>query len=258
MASLDSREPDLVPETMLRSFGNDLSVAIVGASGGIGGAFADALERSENVRLVFRLNRSDSSDQNVIPIDILSEESIAKAATSMGGLTDRLDLIIVATGILHQGNEIAPEKSWRAISSEAMGQVFAVNTIGPALVAKHLLPLLRSDRKSAFAALSARVGSISDNELGGWHAYRASKAALNMLIKNFAIELSRRNDQGLCVGLHPGTVETQLSEPFQRGVEDGKLLSPRYSASRLLDVLDTLTPDDTGYLYAWDGARIPF
>jgi NAD(P)-dependent dehydrogenase (short-subunit alcohol dehydrogenase family) len=139
-----------------------------------------------------------------------------------------------------------------------METAFRLNTIGPALVAKHFLPLLAKDRKSVFAAISARVGSIEDNHLGGWYAYRASKAALNMVIKTLSIELARRNTNALCVGLHPGTVDTPLSTPFQSGVPEAKLFSAARSARHLLTVLDNLTPENSGCLYAWDGSQIPF
>jgi NAD(P)-dependent dehydrogenase (short-subunit alcohol dehydrogenase family) len=113
------------------------------------------------------------------------------------------------------------------------------------------------EQRAVFAALSARVGSISDNRLGGWHSYRASKAALNMLLRNLAVELGRSHPQAVVAGLHPGTVDTGLSRPFQKGVADGKLFAPAYSAERLLAVLDGLTPADSGGVFAWDGARIP-
>jgi NAD(P)-dependent dehydrogenase (short-subunit alcohol dehydrogenase family) len=123
-------------------------------------------------------------------------------------------------------------------------------------LAKHLLPLLPAEGKSAFAALSARVGSIGDNHLGGWHAYRASKAALNMLLRNLAIELGRRKPEALCVGLHPGTVDTPLSAPFQGNVAEGKLFTPAFAAGRLLAVLEALRPEDSGQVFAWDGQRV--
>jgi len=138
-----------------------------------------------------------------------------------------------------------------------MERSYRINAIGPALVAKHFLPLLTRERKAMFAALSARVGSIEDNQLGGWHAYRASKAALNMLLKTLSIELARQNPTAICVGLHPGTVDTRLSGPFQRGVPEGKLFSPQKSARHLLNVLDTLSPEQSGQIFAWDGQRIP-
>jgi len=138
-----------------------------------------------------------------------------------------------------------------------MERAFRINTIGPALVAKHFLPLLSKDRKAVFAALSARVGSISDNRLGGWHAYRASKAALNMMIRTLSIELARQKPKALCVGLHPGTVDTDLSKPFQARVAKDKLFSPAHSARCLLTVLDGLGPEENGGVFAWDGGRVP-
>lgn len=151
-----------------------------------------------------------------------------------------------------------PEKTLRAIQPEAMARMFAVNTIGPALIAKHWLPRLPKDRRAVFAVLSARVGSIGDNRLGGWHGYRASKAALNMLIANFAIEMRRTHPLAVIVALHPGTVATGLSRPFQSGVAPGQLFSPETSAAHLLDVIDRLTPEDSGGFFAWDGTRIPW
>ena len=128
----------------------------------------------------------------------------------------------------------------------------------PQGVYERALPFQQTTGLAAvFAALSARVGSIQDNQLGGWHAYRASKAALNMLLKTLSIELARRNPTALCVGLHPGTVDTRLSEPFQRGVPEGKLFSPRRSARCLLNVLDRLSPEQSGQVFAWDGQPIP-
>ena len=139
---------------------------------------------------------------------------------------------------------------------DAYEAVFGINTFGPGLVAKHFLPKMAREGRTVFAALSARVGSISDNGFGGWHAYRASKAALNMLIRNLAIEQARKNDQSICVGLHPGTVDTRLSAPFQGNVPDKQLFSPEQSAGYLLDVIDGLTASDTGRLFDWQGKEI--
>jgi NAD(P)-dependent dehydrogenase (short-subunit alcohol dehydrogenase family) len=165
-------------------------------------------------------------------------------------------LVIVATGMLH-GDGVRPEKHWGALKGETLAQLFAVNSIGPALVAKHFLPLLPRAGRSVFAAISARVGSIEDNRLGGWHAYRASKAALNMLLRNFAIELARRAPEAVCIGLHPGTVDTPLSEPFQGNVAPGKLFSPSESAAHLLRVIDRVGTADSGRVFAWDGSPVP-
>jgi len=136
--------------------------------------------------------------------------------------------------------------------------MFAINTIGPALIGKHCAPLLRKGGKSVFAAISAKVGSITDNRLGGWHSYRASKAALNMMVRNFAIELGRTNPDAIAVTLHPGTVDTPLSRPFQRNVQPEKLFTPAQSAEYLLAVLDKVTPRDSGDLLSWDGNTLPF
>jgi NAD(P)-dependent dehydrogenase (short-subunit alcohol dehydrogenase family) len=149
-----------------------------------------------------------------------------------------------------------PEKTWRAINADALARTYAVNTIGPALIAKHTLALLPSDQRAVFAALSAKVGSIEDNGLGGWHSYRASKAALNMLVRCFAIELARRAPNAVCASLHPGTVDSMLSKPFQRGVKT--LFNPDDAAANLLKTLDRLEPADSGGLFAFNGARIPF
>lgn len=250
-----------VDSAELGSFGTQINAVIVGASGGIGNALANHLDRCPAVSKLFRLSRSgqrsESTKDLLLQVDFDNEETIAKAATAIEGAVGELHLVIVATGILHDRDRVQPEKTWRSLNGSAMEPAFRINAIGPALVAKHFLPLLAKDRKSAFAVLSARVGSIEDNRLGGWYAYRASKAALNMLIKTLSIELARSYPNALCVGLHPGTVDTALSAPFQKGIAPEKLFSPAQSARYLLTVLDQLTPDDSGHLYAWDGSRVP-
>ena len=168
---------------------------------------------------------------------------------------DSLDMVIVTTGILHDG-ELMPEKSLKDLSEEKFQRIFEVNTVVPLLIAKHFLPKMNRERKSIFAALSARVGSISDNQLGGWYSYRSSKAALNMVIKNLAIEISRSNKNAIIVGLHPGTVDSNLSKPFQGNVPYGKLFTPEYSTQKLLEVLSNLTSKQSGICFAWDGKEI--
>lgn len=248
-------------ELSLESFGTEIEAAVIGATGGIGGAFVDHLEACPAVSRICGLSRSEPSPRgnkvSWLRLDITDEGTIADAAAELKRAVGALDLVIVATGILHDG-AVQPEKSWRAISASAMEHVLHLNTIGPALVAKHFLPLLARDKKAAFAALSARVGSIGDNELGGWYAYRASKAALNMMIKSLSIELARRNPSALCVALHPGTVDTGLSKPFQGGVSPPQLFSAMQSTRYLLNVLEDLTPERSGGLFAWDGTEIPF
>ena len=218
---------------------------VVGSSGGIGSALVAALTaRGYAVTGVSR--RGDG-------LDVTDEASVARV---LGALEPGFDLVIVATGALEIGGH-RPEKSLRAVEPAALAAQFAVNAMGPALVLKHALRLMPRDRRAVFAALSARVGSISDNRLGGWHAYRASKAALNMILRNLSVEMARSHPQAVIAGLHPGTVATDLSAPFQKGVAQGKLFTADYSAERLLSVLSKLTPADSGGVFAWDGARIP-
>ena len=138
-----------------------------------------------------------------------------------------------------------------------MAEVFALNTIGPALIAKHMLALMPRAKPFVFAALSARVGSIADNRLGGWHSYRASKAALNMLLRNFALEAARTHPEGVVVGLHPGTVDSALSQPFQTNLADGQLTAPAQAAANLLGVLARLGPEQSGRVFDFRGEEIP-
>lgn len=232
---------------------------VFGTSGAIGRALAVRLAACGRYSSVWGGSRSAPADvpSGVTPFqfDPADEASLGIVAASLPAPPA---LVLVATGMLHDpARGIAPEKSWKALDGAAMAEVYAANTIAPALIAKHMLPLLPRDRRAVFAVLSARVGSIGDNRLGGWHSYRASKAALNMLVRNFAIELHRSHPQALAVALHPGTVDSRLSAPFQRAVSPGKLFSPDQSAGYLLDVLDGLTPADSGGLFAWDGTRLP-
>lgn len=237
-----------------------MRAVIIGASGGVGRALVNILAARSNVEIVHAFSRRplDWPDAKIRSgqLDLVDEASIAEAAASVAS-DGPPDLVFVATGILSDGAELQPEKSLRKQDSAAFERVFAINTIGPALVAKHFIPIMSRQGQSVFAALSARVGSISDNRLGGWHAYRASKAALNMLIKNYAIEQSRRNAQFIAVSLHPGTVDTALSKPFQSNVPDAQLFSPEKSAGALLDVVDRMTPADSGKSFDWAGKLIP-
>ena len=187
--------------------------------------------------------------------DLGDEGTIAQAAERMADDPPRL--VLVTTGVLTLPDGTGPERSYRQVDGAAMAQMLAINTIGPALVAKHMLPLLPRGERATFAALSARVGSIGDNRLGGWHSYRASKAALNMLIRNWSIELGRTHKQAIVVGLHPGTVDSNLSKPFQTGLPDGQLTEPDDAANYLLRVLDALTPADSGGVFDWKGEAIP-
>jgi NAD(P)-dependent dehydrogenase (short-subunit alcohol dehydrogenase family) len=218
-------------------------VVVVGASGGIGRALADqAAARGD----VIRLSRP--------VIDVEDEASIAAAAEAAG---DGLSHVIVAAGLLHRGAQ-GPERDWRQIDAEWMLESFKVNAVLPALVAKHFLPRLRRDSPSLFAVLTARVGSIGDNRLGGWHSYRAAKAAANQQVRTLSVELKRKNPLATIVALHPGTVDTGMSKPFQRNVAAEKLFTPARSAAHLWVVMDGLGPADSGSFRAWDGSEIPW
>ncbi len=238
----------------LSSFGSPVRAVVIGASGAIGGAVVDMLAECSQVESVLAFSRTPyphtSSKVTSRPIDILDEASIA---TALAGV-ERVDLAIVATGRLHEPAGMRPEKSWRSLDKSALIESFAINAVGPALAAKHVLPLLPREGKAVFAALSARVGSISDNRLGGWYGYRASKAALNQLIRTLSIELARQRKDAVCVGLHPGTVDSALSRPFQTSAR--KLFTPVFAAERLLAVIDGLDPTRSGQLLAWDGSTI--
>lgn len=229
----------------LDSFAPGLHAVIIGTSGGIGAAFADLLEANTQVGQVTRLSRATG-------FDLTDPASITAAASA---LASPPDLVIVATGVLH-ADGLAPERDLRQLSADAFARAFAINATGPALVAQAFLPLLGKDRKTVFAALSARVGSISDNRLGGWHAYRSSKAALNQILRTIAIEQARKNPASIVLGLHPGTVDTGLSKPFQRNVKT--LFTPAESAVHLLKVIDAATPAQSGQLYDWNGEAILF
>ena len=225
------------------------SAMIFGARGGIGAALADALEQDPNYAQVIRLHRESN------PLfDIMDEASIADAAASLAGTYPPISMVIVATGVLHSTQK-GPEKSLRELDPDWMMENFRINAVGPALVAKHFLPIMAKQGPICFAVLSARVGSISDNRLGGWHSYRASKSALNMFIRNIAIEWQRKNPQSVVVGLHPGTVETALSAPF-KGNPAHERFTPARAAGDMLNVLHGLKPEQSGQIFAYDGSLI--
>jgi NAD(P)-dependent dehydrogenase (short-subunit alcohol dehydrogenase family) len=223
---------------------------VIGASGGIGRAIAEALERGGHFAEVVRLSRSGTS-----ALDITLEQSIAQAAADVAARGGELRLVFDATGFLHD-DDFQPEKSWTQIDPEHMRKSFATNAIGPALLMKHFLPLLASDGRAVFATLSAKVGSIGDNELGGWYAYRAAKAALNQLVKTASVELKRRKPRAICVALHPGTVATGLTGPFDKSGLD--VQTPADAAALLLAAIDGLQPDDSGGFLDRFGQRLPW
>lgn len=219
-------------------------IVIVGATGGIGCALAD--QAAAGGAEVIRLSRP--------AINVDDEGTIAAAADAAGwGLSH----VIVASGLLHRGAN-GPERDWRQISADWMLESFKANAVLPALVAKHFLPRLNKDAPALFAVLTARVGSIGDNRLGGWHSYRASKAAANQLVRTLSVELGRKNPGATIVALHPGTVDTGMSRPFQRNVAPEKLFTPDTSAAHLWAVMDWIGPAQNGSFLAWDGGEIPW
>ena len=232
----------------LTSFSGGTAV-IVGATGGIGRAVTQAVEAAGVFDTVLALGRSTTP-----AIDILDEASVAAAAVQVRD-AGTLRLVFDATGALSRYG-LAPEKSWRQIDPDGMARAFALNTIGPALLAKHFLPLFPREGRAVFATLSARVGSIEDNALGGWYSYRASKAALNQIVRCAAIELARRCPEAICVALHPGTVDTRLSKGFAKAGLD--VQAPDVAAERLLAVIDGLTPDDNGAFRDHLGKPVPW
>ena len=223
-----------------------MKAVVIGASGGIGAALAEAL--ADEGHDVIGLARSFAGDRH---LDLTDEASIAAAADRVG----TPELVLVTIGLLHDG-ERGPEKAMRDLDPTWLARQYAINAIGPALVAKHFLPVMPRTGRTLFGVLSAKVGSISDNKLGGWYGYRASKAALNQLVRSLAIEERRRNERSIVVALHPGTVDTALSKPFQAGVRAGSLFPAGRAAAQLLDVIEGLRPADSGKLFAWDGAEI--
>ncbi len=240
---------------LLSQFDDGMHVAVIGASGGIGNAFVNHLSHNNNVHRVYAFSRSkvkfEHENVSSYYIDICDEDTIHKAAKK---IKQPLSLIVVATGILHESS-IRPEKTFRDITLDTLQYIYTINTFGPALVMKHFLPLLPRQGKSVVAALSARVGSISDNVLGGWYAYRSSKAALNMLLKTTSIEIARKYKDAAVIGLHPGTVDTGLSQPFHGHVSHD-IFSAGQSVKYLLDVINNVTSKDSGNVFAWDGQKI--
>lgn len=238
---------------------------IQGASRGIGLAMVrQLLKRGERVLATCRCpERADALETlaathahlHIGPLDLEEPASIEAAAGWAGAHTDRIHRVVNVSGLLHDG-EMGPEKKLEDIQPEHVARAFAVNATGPLLVARHFRRLFTHDARAVFASLSARVGSIGDNRLGGWYAYRASKAAQNQFTKTLSIELSRRSRNVIVLALHPGTVDTGLSKPFQRNVPEGKLFSPERAAAQLVAIIDGARPEDSGSFFDWAGKPI--
>lgn len=231
------------------SLKDGFAALVIGSSGGIGAALVDELDAMPRCGGVVSLSRASHPS-----FDLTNEASIAAIADEWKSAGRKFDLVFDATGALTIQGE-GPEKSLTALNGETMAQAFAVNVIGPALLLKHFAPMLATDTRSVFATLSARVGSIGDNRLGGWYSYRASKAALNQIVKTGAIEIARKFPDAVCLALHPGTVETPLTRPFARGRFTH---SPREAARNLVRVIDQAGPEQSGSFLAYDGSVIPW
>ncbi len=240
----------------------DKKIAIFGSSGGIGGAILKQLLTDTTIKEFHCFNRSlpdNHDDPRIInhQLDPLDETALGELENV---LPDDLhfSLIFIALGILHDEQGLFPEKKLADLNTDNFAKAMQINSLAPALIIKHLQKFIKRDQASVLAALSARVGSISDNHLGGWHSYRAAKAALNMLLKNIAIEFSRTKKQAIVIGLHPGTVATKLSQPFSSNVKADKLFTPEFSAQKLLEVITKVTVQHSGKIFAWDGKIIDY
>lgn len=245
-----------------------IQVLVVGANRGIGLEFVRQFLNDPQVGQVFATHRQtvtpelaavrESTDRlHLMPMDITAEAEIATSIAHIQQHTPRLHLVLYCVGFLHDG-AIQPEKSLQQIQADHLLRYFQVNSMGAVLLAKHLLPLIRHSEPSVFAAISAKVGSIGDNHLGGWYGYRASKAALNMLMHTTAIEYSRKSPKTIVALLHPGTTDTQLSQPFQRNVPPEKLFSVERTVTQLLKVIESLEMTDSGQFFSWDGTALPW
>jgi NAD(P)-dependent dehydrogenase (short-subunit alcohol dehydrogenase family) len=249
---------------------NNANALIVGASQGIGLGFVQKLLQDDRIAKIYATYRNPESASDLLALvgensdkliclslDITDELQITEVVQKIRVEVNKLHLVINCVGLLHDGN-LQPEKSLRQLNSENVLRYFQINSIGAVLLIKHLLPLFRHQERSVFACISAKLGSITDNQLGGWYGYRASKAALNMFMRTAAIEYSRSSPKTLVVTLHPGTTDTRLSRPFQGNVSPEKLFSVERSVTQLLAVIEQLQQRDSGQFFSWDGSQLPW
>lgn len=242
-----------------------LTVVLAGAHGAIGGAILKQLLGMSNVKHVYALKRIaqtiwqtvDDPRVSVIVCDITQAVDLAALNARLKSDNAAVNLLINATGLLHNA-EIKPEKALSQLNLTALQLSFAVNAFAPVLFLQAVLPYLTKQSPAWVVSLSARVGSISDNRLGGWYSYRAAKAAQNQLFKTAAIELMRTHPQATCLQLHPGTVNSALSKPFQSAIKANSLFTPEYSAACLLSVIASKSAADTGTFWDWNNTRIPW
>ncbi|CAM6089756.1 unnamed protein product [Calypogeia fissa] len=251
---------------------------VQGASRGLGFEFVrQLLSRSAAGNVVATCRNPDSAEGlkalqeqhpgrlSILPLEVTVESSIEAAAKAFGDIHGGLDLLVNTAGILHIPSVLQPETGLGKVNLESLVLTYKINAAGPLLVMKHFANLLKAGRgkdttkaPAVVANLSARVGSIGDNKIGGWYSYRASKSALNQLTKTASVEFARQRASVVCILLHPGTVDTELSKPFQKNVPEGKLFTKEYSVERLLGIIDSVDLKDNGKFFAWDGQEIPW
>ena len=244
---------------------NPTSALIVGASQGIGLEFVRQLLQTNRLERIYATYRNTQSELLAIadprlrclPMDITEEAQIAALVQEIQTETAALHYVINCAGVLHEG-AMQPEKSLRQLNAEQLLNYFQVNSIGAVLLAKHVHSLLKHGDRAILATISAKIGSIGDNALGGWYGYRASKAALNMFMRTTAIEYKRTCPRAIVVTLHPGTTDTQLSRPFQRNVPPEKLFPVERTVQQLQEVLSQLQESDSGEFFSWDGSHLPW
>lgn len=256
--------------SFLSQFDGPVNVLVVGASRGLGLGFVEILLGEESVAHIFAASRSAPTSESLVALrtehpsrltllelDVTRESTIEGAVEEIRKHVDDLHLILNVAGFLHNFDHgMRPEKKLDDLDPDQLQRSFAINAIGPILVVKHVYPMIRHGSRAVIANLSARVGSIGDNHIGGWYGYRASKAAQNMFTRTMSIELGRKAPRAICIALHPGTVDTELSEPFQSGVPESQLFTVERAVSQLLEVINSRTPEDTGQFFDWAGKPV--
>lgn len=252
----------MLKDEMLNISNDSIDAIVIGGNGGIGNALVKKLSQLNEIGSVYCCSRKKPnglpSEANWIPFDITSENSIIEASQNIKRQCQNVRLIIIASGILYDKYANMPEKSLKDINADYFFEVFKINTLGPILTAKHFTSIFEKQNKTIMCILSARVGSIEDNNLGGWYSYRSSKSAVNMMAKSLSIEMKRKNGDSITALIHPGTVDTALSKPFQSSVAKNKLFTTDKAAESILSVIGGWNNESNGGFFAWNGQKIPF